>query len=112
MDGRRNSLSLLVPPRQLAREADDALAGLFEAVVADGQRDAQMAGRARPEAVGRENRDALALEQALGEFLGAEAAGADVEQHEHAALGRGDPTVRRRGEDAGHQRGPAAIVLM
>src|SRR5260221_13579185 len=58
-----------VAPGELARQADDALAGVLEAGIVDGERDAQMADRARPEPVAGQDGDALAFEEPLGEFL-------------------------------------------
>ena len=55
------------------------------------QRDAQVTDRIRPEAVAGHECYILAQQQFARELLGAEPAGADVEQYEHAALENRQP---------------------
>src|SRR6185437_6343007 len=55
--------------------------------------------------------DRLALEQLAREIIGAQAGAADIEQHEHAALGRGGAAVGRRSQNAGQDGGAAPVIL-
>src|SRR5258708_544963 len=93
------------------RKTEDAPAGLVETGVVAGERQAQVAGRAWPEAVEGQGGDRLPLEEVAREFLGAQAGGADVQQHEHAALGQRDLATGRCRENAGEQRGATLVIL-
>src|SRR5689334_7879734 len=103
--GVRTSLLLC----QLTREADDPPPRLFEARLGRRQRDAQVTTSTRPEAIAGQQGDVFAEQQFPREILRAEAAAADVEQHEHAALGRDGATIRGLGENARQLQGATAI---
>src|SRR5215469_6714356 len=88
------------------------MSGLAQYLIRLGEGEAEMTGDGGAEPVAGQDRDRLALEQALCELFGAEASLAHIEQHEHTAFGRRRMAIRRSRQDLSEERGATAIILM
>ncbi len=70
-----------------------------------------MPGGAGAEGFASQHRDALLIQQALAEGLGAEPGGADIDHDEHAAIGFQRPGTGAIGQAVAHQVPALAIGL-
>src|SRR5690606_39869882 len=65
---------------------EDAAASLFQNILRGGETEAQMTCGGGTEALGRQDREVVMVEQPLGKLLGRHACAADVDQDEHATF--------------------------